>query len=327
MPAKYGPEEELAELRARCHRVAANNLILVRHLKRILDLFCENGITALAWKGPALAAEAYGDIGLREFRDLDLLVRLADVVRARRLLESIGYVSSHAFSPSQERVLLLHGHELQMVRDGQLVELHWAIAKGVHAVPIDFPALWARQRLIKVGPYAVPTLGVEDHFLTLCVHGTSHAWQRLIWVCDVAELIRARPDMEWDRILSESHRLGFGRMVSVALALANHLLDASLPSAVRKRVAADSSAVALATDLGDEIFREERARGSFVSFHLRVRETFGAKLSFVARALFQPAPEDWTALSLPDVAYPLYYLVRPFRLMKAYGGPFLLRRH
>ncbi len=321
------PPDVLAALRLRSHTIAANNLLLILDLTQILFLFAANGIDVLPWKGPALAAEVYGDPGLREFRDLDLLVAEADVVAARKLLESIGYKRAYDASQSQDRLLHRYGHEEQLVRDGQLVELHWAIAKRVHAVPFDFKSLWARRRMVKVGPYSVPTLGPEDLFLTLCVHGTSHAWQRLIWVCDIAELLRRRPDMDWDLLLSETRRLNCGRMLRVALALADGLLDAPLPLEVRKHVEADETAVRLATELSASMFREERARATFVSFHLGIRETLRAKLAFAARALLQLAPEDWTTVSLPDFAFPLYYIVRPIRLMKAYGVPFLLQRH
>src|SRR3712207_8653927 len=37
--------------------------------------------------------------------------------------------------------------------------------------------------------------------LILCVHGTKHIWGRLSWICDVAELLRTQPDMDWEYVL------------------------------------------------------------------------------------------------------------------------------
>jgi len=321
------PADCMAELRNRCHGIAANNLLLVAHLRKILELLASAGIEALAWKGPALAAEFYGDIGLREFGDLDLLVKQGDVGRARAVLESMGYERHYRLSPTQERMLHRYGHEEQFERQGQLVELHWAITKDIHAVPFDFDSLWLQKRNVRIGKFEAPTPGVEDLFLTLCIHGNSHGWQRLIWICDIAELIRVHTEIDWRRIMLESGRKRFGRMVRVALALASRALDASLLGEVQSWVEADAKALKLASRLEAGLFEEERARGSIVSYHMGIRETAGDKIAFAARALCQPAPEDWSSIALPAAAYPLYYIVRPLRLLRQYGIPFLKRQH
>jgi len=52
-------------------------LRLTAELFRLLQLFSAQGISALAIKGPVLAAQAYGDSSVRSYGDLDLLVRQA----------------------------------------------------------------------------------------------------------------------------------------------------------------------------------------------------------------------------------------------------------
>jgi hypothetical protein len=42
------------------------------------------------FKGPALAVQAYGDLSLRQYDDLDLLIHEADVPRAYQLLIANG---------------------------------------------------------------------------------------------------------------------------------------------------------------------------------------------------------------------------------------------
>jgi len=53
---------------------AASNVFLTNKLFEILNLFKENDILALPFKGPVLAESVYGDISLRKFVDLDILV-------------------------------------------------------------------------------------------------------------------------------------------------------------------------------------------------------------------------------------------------------------
>src|SRR5262249_51054068 len=59
---------EAAELNAR------QSLRLTGELLRVLALLEERGVRALPYKGPMLSAEVYGDLGRREFLDLDILI-------------------------------------------------------------------------------------------------------------------------------------------------------------------------------------------------------------------------------------------------------------
>jgi hypothetical protein len=65
------------------HQNAERNLALTTELLAILARLEQNGIAAIGYKGSVLAAMAYGDIALRQFCDLDLLVRPPDAEPAR----------------------------------------------------------------------------------------------------------------------------------------------------------------------------------------------------------------------------------------------------
>src|SRR5260370_38643204 len=68
-----------------------NSVQLTAELFRLLDLFAREGIQVLPFKGPTLAMAAYGNLALRQFTDLDLLIRKEDVLRARGILLENGY--------------------------------------------------------------------------------------------------------------------------------------------------------------------------------------------------------------------------------------------
>src|SRR4051794_310038 len=72
--APASPKGLMNALQKRAGESARSNLQRTRSLLRILDACSEEGIRAVAFKGPLLAALAYGDIGLREFVDIDVLV-------------------------------------------------------------------------------------------------------------------------------------------------------------------------------------------------------------------------------------------------------------
>ena len=94
-------------------------------LARILRQFDHHGIQVLAHKGAALGQFLYGDPAVRQFGDLDFLVRAADVTRARWALQELGYIPKLQLSLRQEEEYLRSGYEyvFGLGADRNLVEV------------------------------------------------------------------------------------------------------------------------------------------------------------------------------------------------------------
>src|SRR5437762_4085724 len=72
--AEAVPNDVLNQLRAYFQGHARHNLFRTSELLNLLRLLDEHEIPALPFKGPILAALVYGNISLRQFGDLDILV-------------------------------------------------------------------------------------------------------------------------------------------------------------------------------------------------------------------------------------------------------------
>jgi len=79
-------------------------------LAGILQHFEAREIPVITQKGPALAHLLYGDSAMREFGDLDLLVRPIDVPRVVGALTELGYEKNLKLSPRQEKAYLRSGY-------------------------------------------------------------------------------------------------------------------------------------------------------------------------------------------------------------------------
>ena len=80
-----------------------HNLFMTGELFKLLDLFGAHGIGAIPYKGPTLAALAYGNLALREFDDLDLLLPERDIPRARDLLIAQGFRPGYTLTRARRR--------------------------------------------------------------------------------------------------------------------------------------------------------------------------------------------------------------------------------
>src|SRR4029077_11924947 len=123
------PPPQLTELRTYFQNNFAFNTLLTRQLVDLLKLFGGGGISAVAYKGPALAVSIYGNLALRQFSDLDILVRSTDVWRATALLVAAGF-APHFVIPEEKRTAFIRLSYVQFFDrpDGPVIELHWGVA-------------------------------------------------------------------------------------------------------------------------------------------------------------------------------------------------------
>jgi hypothetical protein len=189
--------------------------------------------------------------------------------------------------------------------------------------------VWDRLTWMAIGGVRVPAPSWEDLLVLLCVHGTKHGWERMIWLCDVAELLRVAPHMDQVGTLDRARRLGGLRMTLLGLALAGELMGAPLHEDVRRQIEADASLPSLSAGVRARLLTRRPAPLSPAGracYHLRTRERLGDRVRYGVRFLTFPTDVDWTAVRLPGTLSGLYWILRPFRLAGKYGWKFVRGR-
>jgi len=299
---------------------SARNTLLTAELCRLISLFAAAGIDAIPYKGPILALFAYGDVALRRFVDLDVIVKKSDVLKAREILLTSGYTPSKSLSLSQQNMLLRTQHNMQFSRDNHrlIVELHWEIAPHLFASTVSGERLWQDLVTLDLNGTQVKTFSAEDLLFSLCVHGSRHLWERLGWICDVAELITRRP-LDWNALLERAASADAERMFLLGVHLAERLLDAPVPAEVKKRCDSDPRLASLADNIIAHLFNgpahvPATSREIF-KYNIGVRKTLSARARYLLY-MFRPTDSDLGSRSLPSSLSFAYYLTRPIRLFR-----------
>jgi hypothetical protein len=314
------PEESLKEIRDGFRKNAISNLLLTREMLGLLDLFQAERIPAIPFKGPTLAAAVYKDLALRQFGDLDFLIRKHDVLRAKKLLVELGYRPEYDLSESEEAAYLNSQSE-HGLKGRAYVELQWEIVPRNYSFTINDDYLWRHCREVAIQGVRVPHLSAEDLLMILAAHGTKERWRRLRWITDIAELIANDRALDWERACNRARRLGGERMLLLAVALANNILGASLPEAILVRIDKDRTVRRLAAKVRERLFDEPRTSEVLTTglFYLSARERMADKLRCCLRMATGPTVKDTTFMRLPRGLSLFYYPLRPVRLVGKYG--------
>jgi hypothetical protein len=316
------PTDFMERLRDYFYLNAARNHFFTEELCEILRLFETNGIRAVAYKGAALAAAVYGDVALRQFSDLDLMIRKEDVLKARAWLRLHAYSAEHELTRAQEAALVKIECEQMFFREQGRVylDLHWGFTPKYFPLKLDAENIWKRLARTSLGKTQALTFSAEDLLLILCVNAGKEFWPRLSGLCDVAALLSASANLDWETLTHEATRAGARRMLFVSLLLAHELLAAPVPDEIARSLAADSDARSLASVIKRNLFRGEKERAGVSQFLKPAKALDGLsdKAKFYLRLALTPTFEDWTFINWPERFRFLYYLTRPLRLARKY---------
>jgi hypothetical protein len=281
------PDDIARGLRVQTRATLARNLGLTGKLFEILNVLEARGISAVPFKGPTLASRLYGDLAFRDFGDLDILVRRREVPAAREALVAMGLSPyRQRFEHDGDRHLRYESASEFLGSNGLVVELHWELTSWRSWVPADPESLWDRLEPVCVAGRTLYTLSENDLLLYLCAHGAKHQWERLQWSCDIAELCQAR-EWPWAEIFNRAASVRASRLLSIALMLANMLLDLKLPPEVHCRIEADDIARLLAGQCRDRILfqQDHKDRMNQTEFFCATKERLRDK----ARYFFEKA--------------------------------------
>lgn len=173
-------------------RALFSEMAMAGEIERLQACLAGRGVRAIALKGPAVSLRAFGQLGLRTYRDLDLLVGEPDVETALKLLGEAGYALAEPGQPDALPAWQRHHKdaELRHRQTGLTLELHWRLFDNkalMPAAPVPVP--------LGIAPLAgslVLPPAVELEYL--CLHGALHGWSRLRWLADIAAILAANPE-------------------------------------------------------------------------------------------------------------------------------------
>lgn len=308
------------QLAVEYERDICQTLVSASELLEILALFEKDQIRVMPFKGLVLAASAYPDLAMRACGDLDLLIFREDLNRAKAILQERGFRPVPAElrrHPVEPETNLNHEDTLLRPRDGMIVELRWKLdfIFGRYGRDLGLEWAWQGRQIVQITGAGVPGMSAEKNLLMLCMHGSRHVWSRLLWICDIAHLVASSPDLDWPSVAADARAWGLWRPLALGVLLAHRLVGFPRDCPLLPLMQQDRTVQRLVQHFERHLLTMPgvgpagRLPYNFLLLDLRDR----VRLLFSA-GLFRPNELDRAALQFL-VPQPLYYLVRPFRLL------------
>ena len=305
---------------------SCNEIIRVNHQKNLrlawklvecVNLLADHGIEHVVLKGPIFAVQAYPNLSLRQFSDLDILIHPKDFPKVYDLLEASGYEPKQKFGGKQIKFQVWSDNQYSFYRQGDTFEIHWDVAPRENIDPWLSEQMWKEKCTVQVLDKRIGTLSLENTILFICLHGAKHGWKQLKWIVDLAYYYPLIPENSWSALLDYAKRNGLSRQLSLGLLLAEDLVGLTIPGNIHVLISSDPHAQELASKVSASLFRGA-AQTSLMSdylFYGSTRERRKDRFRYFIELIFVPKNPDWNTFQLPESLYCLYYLTRPIRLL------------
>ncbi|MGC2851512.1 MAG: nucleotidyltransferase family protein [Candidatus Acidiferrum sp.] len=317
------PSETRDKLQSRIRTQHMSTLGMTAELFRMLREFSQAGIDTVLVKGPVTSLLAYGDPAIRNYADLDLLVRQRDIRRATECMLRVGFEAEvpesamHANKIPGEYIFQRPGTHC-------MVELHTENTFRYYPRQMRIEELFGRKRMLILDGRDVPALALEDELVLNCIHGAKHFWERLMWVSDVSAIVKRHPEINWEKARQAAQEVGAARMLRVGVQLGELLLRVKLPSTISEDIEKDPNSERLCRRILAWLPYAGAAPPPLPAramFRLGMAGGGVTGLGYLMRLSLSPTQEDWAEGREEQRSWFWDAVRRPFRLFRKYGSP------
>lgn len=230
------PAEATAKLQQAYYRSLSRGMVLYSTFEKVAEAFCIAGIQVVVLKGIYLSEWLYGDIALRQFSDMDLLVKKEDALQCLSILKNLGFKPSDAavteFISSQSEIV----HYAPMVLNNVSVEVHIKLHRQSKHYDIKIDAFLSNAEKLLLRNKPVYGLELHDLLIHLCVHLDKHfrgGHVQFTSFNDIVNLLeKFKNEIDWTLLAQRSAYHACEQTVFKFLVLIHKFYNAALPEAI-----------------------------------------------------------------------------------------------
>lgn len=172
--AQLIPVDVITKLQQAYYKTLTRSMVLYEGFIKVVGAFTAADIQVVSLKGVYLSECLYGDIALRQFSDIDMLVREEDGEKCLEILSGMGFIpyttNMTEFIDSQAEIV----HYKPMVKGDISVEVHIRLHRKSKQYNIKTARFINNAIPVTINKTEVYALQLYDLLIYLCVHLDKH---------------------------------------------------------------------------------------------------------------------------------------------------------
>ena len=309
------PVEVLKTMKLHNMDIVKKNMLMTAELIKVMKLLEENNIDAIAFKGPTLSQMAYEDITLRQYVDLDILIKKDDIYKVYDLLKNT-HKRSLNLTKSQESTWFKYAHDLGLTsKNGIHIEFHWRMLDSDHPINLKDINFFGSKSSHTINNYNITTISNEEFLIYLCVHGSKHMFERIEWIVDIDKFIKTQ-SINWDKFNNLLKGKNYQEFVYLGLYLSNSLFSTPLDKidySLSKEIEMVKSHIFNLWNQNINFNNKNNMKYMLKLFNSKIDT-----IKYMHKIYLKPTFTEYWYIDLPKQLYFLYYPIRQYLLMKKY---------
>jgi hypothetical protein len=192
------PNEVFSLIEQAYLRTVNRSVLLFGHFSNVVKALHDSDIEVVALKGVYLSEHLYTEIGLRQFSDIDILIRPDKTLKAVEILQTLGFRYKEAIPVSDFiRQKSDFVHLPPMVLNGVSIELHVKLHRASEKYNVNVERVFATKIPATINGSDVFALDTLHQLIHIAVHAHKHFEEGNInfsSFMDLANLVDTIPD-------------------------------------------------------------------------------------------------------------------------------------
>jgi len=313
------PSEILNSMKYKYMNIVKQNMLMTNELINVTKLLKENGIESIAFKGPVLSHLAYGDITLRQYVDLDILVDEKNVIKTYELLTNSNYSVEVEKSFLSNHLFMSKEIDITFSKNTISLELHWNLFKSNLLIDKNKINKLLDYEKYSINNKEIKSLKKDILFIYLCIHGSKHCWERLEWLNDINNLFNKyyKKNKNLEKLIKIAKLLEVDIILITTLNLVNQLFDTRIGDFYTNNYNLNKNIHNICNSYNKKNETEyEKNKKSFF-FLLYLHKGYLKKTKFIFIEFFTLKNRD-IIINLPKSFFFMYYIIKIIRLIKKY---------
>lgn len=321
------PANILQKLKADCFQISARSLANTNEMLRLLEIYKQQGILAVPYKGAYLANQYYGDFGLREFSDIDLFVNEEDIDRIKIVMNREGYKTESDIQPNQEKMFFYYwceyNFDLSDKNGNRLYHVEPHFRSNHKICDIDLTVNDFKNDISEIAFLRknIFTLNKEAHLiLTTTNHGLNEGWTSLKYIFDLYQILQKDGDtLDWESLKASFNKLHILPTFLVGYSVLNQLFNLEIPEPLKDLI--EENKINQLTEQRLYKLKHYSKLGldsqwnKFI-YNIKCRTSLISQLKMIYFQFAAPGKAELDIISLPSWLSFLYLLIRPIRVFK-----------